>query len=82
MKKQTAAEIEKKPEVPRNPSPGDRVLISFGVTNHLCEVEYPLQLHWWLSPDGHVAVVVKEYPGKIYPHKSKGDGAPYWEWPA
>jgi hypothetical protein len=88
MKRQTSKleylkdESEKTVAAPRNPAAGDKVLISLGDTNILCEVVHPwLQLHW-LSADGHVAVVVKEYPGKTFAHKSKGDGVPYWEWPA
>lgn len=57
----------------RNPVQGDKVLISFGESNQFCEVTQPYS-------DG--AVMVKEYPGVIYPPKSKGDDAPYWEWPA
>jgi hypothetical protein len=81
-KKQTESGVIKPPpSVPRNPASGDKVLISYGDTNQLCEVIHPwLQLHH-VSLDGYVAVVVKDVPG-IIPHKSKNEGAPYWEWPA
>lgn len=65
-----------------NPSEGDKVLISFGSSNQLCEVLYPWLQADHISPDGMVAVVVKEHSRMIIPHKSKDGGYPHWEWPA